>query len=70
MGVYSFLKQFLEKPIFGNVIRFWAKKYKVGKAKQKSTEIRLDRNEICCGGDNHNYMSNMCAKEFSDSNFN
>ena len=26
-------------------------------------------NEICCGEDNHRLKSNMCAKEFSDSNF-
>ena len=33
-------------------------------------KIRLSRNEICCAEDSHNYMSKMCAKEFSDSNFN
>ena len=31
---------------------------------------RFGRNEISCAEDNHNYMNNMCGKEFSDSNFN
>ena len=30
----------------------------------------FDRNETGCADDKCNYMSNMCAKEFSDSNFN
>ena len=34
------------------------------------TENRLRRNEIWCAADNHNYMSNVCAKGFLDSNFN
>ena len=31
---------------------------------------RFGRKEICCTGDDHNYMSNMCAKELPDLNFN
>ena len=34
------------------------------------TKHRFGRNESYCAEDNHNYMSNMCEKEFSDSNFN
>ena len=34
------------------------------------TKIRLARNETCCVEYNHNYMSNVCAKEFSVSNIN
>ena len=30
---------------------------------------QFGRNEICCEKDNHNNMSNMFEKEFSDSNF-
>ena len=33
------------------------------------TKNQFGRNEICCAEDNSNYMSKMCEKEFSDSNF-
>ena len=33
------------------------------------TKNLFRRNKICCAEDNHNYKSNMCAKEFSDLNF-
>ena len=29
----------------------------------------FDRNEICCAEESHSYMSNLCGKQFSDSNF-
>ena len=48
----------------------FALKRKIEKGYRKLTKICLSRNEIWCAEDNHYYMSNMCAKEFSDSNFN
>ena len=42
---------------------------KIGKGNLYLTKNQLSRNEICCVLDNYNYMSNMCEKEFSDSNF-
>ena len=32
--------------------------------------FRLGKNDVRCAKDNHSYMSSMCAKEFSNSNFN
>ena len=34
------------------------------------TENQFGMKEICCAEDNHNMISNMCEKEFRDSNFN
>ena len=32
-------------------------------------EIRFGRNKFCCSEENNSYMSNLCAKQFSESNF-
>ena len=45
------------------------KKRKIEKGNLYLTKNSFGRNESCCAEDNHNYMSNMCGKEFSDSNF-
>ena len=42
---------------------------KVGKGNLHLTKNQLGRNKICFAKDNYSFMSNMCAKEFSDSNF-
>ena len=33
------------------------------------TKNQFDGNKICSVEDNHNYMSNMCGREFLDLNF-
>ena len=47
---------------------FCSKKCKIGKENLYVTKNQLKRNQNCCVEDNHNYMSNMGEKEFSDSN--
>ena len=49
---------------------FALKKCKIGKGNLYSTKNQFGRKQICCAEDNHNYVSNMCEKVFSDSNFN
>ena len=49
---------------------FTVKNAKVGKGKIYLTENRLCRNEMWCAADNNNYMCQICAKGFLDSNFN
>ena len=41
------------------------KKHKIGKGNYNLVETKF----FFCAEDNHNYVSNMCGKEFSDSNF-
>ena len=33
------------------------------------TKNQFGGNKFCCAEDDHNYMSNTCEKEYSDSNF-
>ena len=47
----------------------FALKTQTSEGKFVLTRNRFGGNEICCAEDNHNYMSNMCEKELSDSNF-
>ena len=42
---------------------FALKKAKLGRGICKN---QFGRNKICCAESNHNYMSNMCEKEFLD----
>ena len=49
---------------------FAIKKRKIGKGNLYLTKNQNSRNEICCVEDYFNYISNMCKKEFSGSNFN
>ena len=53
---------FLRNRSVSNAWWFCAKKRKIGKGNMKLIKIWLGRNENCCAEDNHNYMSNMCAK--------
>ena len=48
---------------------FTVKKRKIGKGNAYLTENRLSRIEMWCAADDHNYMCDICAKEFLDSNF-
>ena len=48
---------------------FCAKRRKIGKGNLYLTENRFGRNAIYFAKDNHNHMSNMCAKELSGLNF-
>ena len=48
---------------------FMVKKRKIGKVNLYLTEISFSGNEMWCVADNHNYMCHICAKGFSDSNF-
>ena len=49
---------------------FNGKKSEIGKGNLYLTKNPLRRNEIWCAAGNHNYMSHLCAKGFSDSNLN
>ena len=49
---------------------FCTKNCKVGKENLYLSKTRLGRNKIFCAKDNHSYMSNMCGKELSVSNYN
>ena len=42
---------------------FCAQKREIGKGNLKLTKIRPGINEFCCTEDDHNYLSNMCAKK-------
>ena len=46
------------------------KKCKTVKRNLYLTKNRFGGNEICYAEENHSYMSNMCANEFSGLNFN
>ena len=48
----------------------FALKRKIGTGSLYLTKNRSGKSLSCCAGDYHSYMSNMRAKEFSDSNFN
>ena len=60
---------FLRNRSVNNARWFCAKSAKIAKRSLNLTKIRLGRNGICCAEDNHNYISNMSAKEFSNLNF-
>ena len=49
---------------------FALKSEKIRKGNVYLTKIPFSRNEICCAEDDRSYMSNMYAKEFSNSNLN
>ena len=49
---------------------FAQKKCTNGKGNLYLTKNQFGRNKICYTEGNHGYISNMCAKEFSDWNFN
>ena len=76
--IYSFAKKkrrrvfaFFKSIFLSNARWFYGKKTrKNGKGNLYSTENHLSRNEMWCATDNHNYMCHVCAKGFSDLNFN
>ena len=51
-----------------NASWFYGKKCKIGKGNLYLTENQLSRNEMWCVADIYNYMCNICAKGFLDSN--
>ena len=61
---------FLRNQSLSNAGWFCNKKRKIGKGNLYLTKNGLGRNDISYAEDYHSYMSNICAKEFSDSNFN
>ena len=61
---------FMRNRSLSNTRWFYAKKCKIGKENLYLTENWLSRNEIRCAADNHNYMCHICAKGFSNLNFN
>ena len=63
-GVCSFKRIFLRNRSLSNATWFCSGKCKIWKGKNQ-----FGGNKICCAEVNHNYMSNMCEREFSDSNF-
>ena len=70
-GFLLFLKAFTwETDLWVTYWWFYGKKRKIGKGNLYLTENELCRNEMWCAPDIHNYMCNICAKEFLASNFN
>ena len=65
-----FISIFLRNRSLSNARWFLAEKRKIEKGNLYLTKNWFGKNESCCAKDNHNYMSSMCEKEFSDSNFN
>ena len=65
-----FISIFLRNRSLSNARWFVAEKRKIEKGNLYLTKNVFGKNESCCAKDNHNYMSSMCEKEFSDSNFN
>ena len=65
-----FISIFLKKRSLSNARWFLAEKRKIEKGNLYLTKNWFGKNESCCAKDNHNYMSSMYEKEFSNSNFN
>ena len=67
--MFALFKSILLRNTFlSNARWFCAKKHKNGEGNLYLPKDRLCINEIFCAEDNCSYMSNMCAKEYSDLN--